>query len=471
MEKYSNKYINSFDILKYAVIGFEFEFYSPGRPFYKLLELLNRELDVKVNGYRVYHSSGEVDEKTFKIESDLSLGPQGVELITGPLPYVNAKYYLLRILKILQGQGFSTDEKCSIHVNISFNKESNKPLEKTNKLKVILNMDEDLVYKYFPNRENNFYAKSIKRIIPFKSFDFSSNAASLLMNSLELPDTKYYGVNFLNLTEGRVEFRYIGDKDYQFKSAEILELMDYFILLTYNSIDVPLTEEDLDLLNDYLSDNINRFKNFTKLDSFTGEFPTITLQVDKDSSPILLRSYYEQFYDELYELITNIYNLNNCIINYDSERQKLEIVDANFKTIFDIKNIDVVDSIIDGGSFSNCVLVGCDIKNAHIDHCKVMDSNVFNTKVENCKIEYGSVLTDCYLFNTLLDAEMKGGVFRSGKLGENAILDDKVDIVTNVNSYFGKSSHAVDKSGLIDMKKIGNKSNKKNYLKGYNNNS
>lgn len=467
MKKFSDKYINSFDILKYAVVGFEWEFFS-SRQYHKLLELLNRELGVDVYGYRVYHSGGEISESRWKIEPDLSLGPQGIEVISGPMPYVNAKFYLLKMLKILQGPEFHTDEKCSIHINISFNKESKKPLEKMNKLKLILNADEDLVYKYFPNRENNFYAKSIKKIIPFKSFDFTSNAATVLMNSLELPDTKYYGVNFLNLTEGRIEYRYIGDKDYQFKSAEILELMDYFILLTYNSIDVPLDANDLDLLNDYLSENINRYKNYTKIDNFTGEFPTIKLQVDKDDSPILLKTYYYQFYNELYDIITNVYNLNNCIINYDTEKQKIEIVDANFKTIFDLVGINVIDSLIDGGSFQNCTFIGCDIKNASLSSCIVIDTYVFNCKIESCKIEYGSVLTDCYLFNSLLDAEMKGGVFRSGKLGENAIIDNNVKVVTNVNSYFGPTSHSIDKDGLIDLKN-NKKSDKKNYLKGYNN--
>ena len=106
MEKYTDKYINKFDILKHAVIGFEFEFYT-GRPYHKLLELLNRELaPVKVHGYRVYHSTGEVEPDKWKIEPDLSLGYDGVELITGPLPYVNAKIYLLKVLKILQGKEF-----------------------------------------------------------------------------------------------------------------------------------------------------------------------------------------------------------------------------------------------------------------------------------------------------------------------------------------------------------------------------
>lgn len=472
MKKFTDTYINSFDILRHAVVGFEFEFFSD-KPYHKLLEYLNRELDSNVYGYRVYHSSGEVtnnpgEKLRWKIEPDLSLGNQGIELISPPLEYVSAKAYLLRVLKILQGPEFRTDDKCSLHINISFDKNSGKTIDKLNRLKLILNMDEEFVYKYFPDRENNFYAKSIKKIIPFKSYDFLSTASSLLINSLELPDTKYYGVNFLNITDGRLEFRYIGSDKYEEKTGEILDLLDYFITLAWNSIEEEFTEEDMEELQDYLSDNINRFKNFSMLDNFTAEFPTITLQIDKQDSPIILKTYYEQIYEELYDVITNIYNLNNCIINYDTELQKLEIIDANFKTIFDIKKINIIDCSIDGGSFSNCNLIGCDIKNTHLHGCDIIDSDVFNAKIENSNVDYGVVLTDCYLFNSFLNGTMKGGVFRSGKLGEGAVIGDDVKIVTNVNSYFGKTIPGVSKSKEELLKTTNKQVDKKKFLKGYN---
>jgi len=470
MKKYTDKYINSFDILKYAKIGFEFEFFSE-RPFFKLLELFNRELNVKVSGYRVYHSSFDPTETHWKIEPDLSLGSSGIELITGPIPYVNAKVYLLKVLKILQRPEFKTDDKCSFHINISFDKDiSPKILDQLNRLKLILNVDEDFVYKYFPDRKSCFYAKSVKKIIPFKSYDFSNNATDLLANSLELPDTKYYGINFLNIFEGRLEFRYIGGIDYEKKSGEILDLLDYFIQLTWDCTDEELDEDDINELTNYLSNNINQFKNFSKLENFIAQFPSIMLQVDMSNDMMILKTYYEQIYEELYKIITNIYNLNNCIINYDSENQKIEIIDANFKTIFDLKKLEIIDCIIDGGSFSNCNFINCEIKNAHLNNCEIIMTDVYKSKIESSKIEVDSILHDCYVFNCLMNGHMKGGIFRSGKVGEDAILDSDVKIVTNINNYFGSDQ---DQSYKDTLKAIGgfkNKSNinKKNIFKGYN---
>jgi hypothetical protein len=46
-----------------------------------------------------------------------------VELVTGPRNY-DAKYYLIKIIKFIQTHGY-TNEKCSVHFNLSFNGEKN----------------------------------------------------------------------------------------------------------------------------------------------------------------------------------------------------------------------------------------------------------------------------------------------------------------------------------------------------------
>ena len=439
MDKFTNKYIGYFDILKKSILGFEFEFYTD-RSYYKLLELLNRELSpIKVWGRRKYHSEMEVDELNFKIEPDLSGGSNMIELITGPMPYNNAKLILLKILSILQKYA-KTDDKCSIHINISFDKNlTEKTLDGLNKLKLILNCDEELVYKYFPTRKDNFYAKSIKKLIPFKGYDYVNDAINILINNLKLADTKYYGVNIKEAYNGRLEFRYIGDKDYQFKTKEIMELMDYFISLTWNSIDEELDEEDIKTLRKYLDENINNFKNFTKLENFIAEFPTIQLEIDKEDSFVIVKSYYSNIYTKVYDIVKNIKNLNNCILNYDTDTKMMEIVDADFQTIFDLNYMTCIDSNANGGTYNDCVFINCEIKNAHLHNCKLISSDVYNAKMENCSVDQTSMLKNCYFYGGLLDGEMIGGVFRSGKVGQFGSLSDSTKIATDMDSYFNTS--------------------------------
>ena len=167
MKKYSDKFLNQSNKLKFARVGFEFEFYMKELSYYKTLELLNIELaPVKMWGFRQYHSDFTPDEKNFKIEPDLSGGSNMVELVTGPLNYYDAKYYLVKIIKFIQTYGY-TNEKSSVHFNLSFNGE--KDLNDLNILKLVLNTDEDEIYRIFPSRKDNVYAKSVKKMITNKT--------------------------------------------------------------------------------------------------------------------------------------------------------------------------------------------------------------------------------------------------------------------------------------------------------------
>ena len=131
MKKFSSKYLNETNKLKYAYVGFEFEFYSKGDiPYYKLLEKLNntfREYGITVQGIRKYHPTTKPTEKNFILTPDNSGGMSMVELITGKLNYVYARSILLKCLKFIQEYGY-TNDRSSIHINLSFNEEYQKKL-------------------------------------------------------------------------------------------------------------------------------------------------------------------------------------------------------------------------------------------------------------------------------------------------------------------------------------------------------
>lgn len=452
MKVYSNEYITDFNKLKNAIIGFEFEFYTD-RSYYKLLELLNNELEpIKTHGYRTYHSSFVPDENNFKIEPDLSMGSNGVELITGPLPYVNSKIILLKILKVLDKYA-RTDEKCSLHINISFEDDNdNKILNNLNQLKLILELDENLIYNYFPERENNIYAKSIKTLIPFKGFDFSTSAIEILKTNIQLPDTKYYGVNFSTVNKGRLEWRYIGGNNYHKKTAEILKLMDYFISLTWDCLNEKLNEEDLEQLQKYLFENINIFKTFSNYEDFVAEFPTIDIQVDKLSEFGIIKAYYDNFYDEVYNLMRNTYSLKDCIINFDTQVNRLEIVDATFKTIFDLYDLDFIECSMNSGRYNSCNFISSELINGTVHGGEIKDSNIFKSKLENVKIDNETEISDSYLYQCLIDGSVKGdSILRMCKIGPNAVIEDSVRIVSDINNYFHTVPTTSKKGGPAEI--------------------
>jgi len=458
MKIFSNEYITDFNKLKNAIIGFEFEFYTE-RSYFKLLELLNNTLaPIKVHGFRKYHSSFKPDESNFKIEPDLSGGPELVELVTGPMPYINSKIILLKILKVIDKYA-RTDEKCSIHINISFeDNEDGKVLNNLNMLKLILKVDEDLIYNYFPDRKDNIYAKSVKQLIPFRGFDFSTNALEILQTNIQLPDTKYYGINFQTTEKGRLEWRYIGGVGYHKKTADIIYLMDYFIALTWDCLYEKLDEDDLEQLQKYLFENINIFKTFANYDDFIAEFPTIDIQVDKLGEYGIVKAYYSNIYDEVYDMSRNIYNLKDCIINIDTQTNRIELVDATFKTIFDLNNIDFIECSMNSGRYNACNFISSELVNGTIHGGEITDSNILNCKIENAKIDKDTDISDSFLYQCLIDGCVKGNsILRMCKIGSNAVIDDSVQIVTDVNNYFNTKPVDTSKKGspafnLKDMK-------------------
>ena len=452
MRKYSDKFLNQSGKLKSARIGFEFEFYMKDLSYYKTLEILNDELKpVKVWGFRQYHSDFTPDAENFKIEPDLSGGSNMVELVTGPLDFYDAKYYLIKIIKFIQNYGY-TNEKCSIHFNVSFD---DKDLNDLNSLKLILNIDEEEIYRAYPTRKDNVYTKTVKKIIPYKEYDFFNIPVNVVKNNMRLPSDKYYGINFIHInnekSSQRLEFRYIGGKDYEKNIGQLIYFMERFIINVHDSVDADFNAEDVNKLEEYLEDNIKTFKNFSNYDNFIIDFSSIQLQIDQNSNYDVIAAYYPKIYPRLFGLIDSVENIQECIINYVTSTQTMEIVDARLKTTSTLKNLDLVNCQLEG-IFEDCLFLGCEIVNAQCIKSKLLQSEVEESKILNCKVEQ-STLNNCYFMSGLLNGDMYGGVFRSGKLGPFATMDSEVKIVTDNNNFFDtkyEDETKSDKKGIID---------------------
>lgn len=439
MKKYSEKFLNDNEILKNSRVGFEFEFYMKDLSFYKTLEILNQYLSpVKVWGFRKYHSDFTPDSKNFKIEPDLSGGANMVEMVTGPMEYFEAKFHLNKILKFIQMYGY-TNDKCSIHFNVSFNEDSEKNLNNLNVLKLVLTIDEDEIYFTYPSRKNNVYAKSVKNMIPYKDYDFNNVPIDIVKNNLSLPEDKYYGVNFLHITDPsetqRLEFRYIGGKDYEKNIGDINYYLDLFIKNIYKSIDGDFTDEDQKQIEIYLDKNITNFKNFAKYDNFLIEFPSITLQVDQNYDYNVVNAYYGRVYEKLFEIIQSIDSLKDCIINFVTETQRIELIDAQFKSIKNLKDVDIINCTVQEAIFQNCSIVNSDLLNCQIIKSPIWGSEIKNSKVLNSSVE-STELHNCYFMGGYLNGDMIGGVLRSGKLGPYANVSSETKIISETDNFF-----------------------------------
>lgn len=449
MRRYSDKYLNNYDILSKATIGFELEAFF-NTSYYKTLENLNALLSpIKVHGFRTYHSKFTVDDKNFKLERDLSGGQNLAEIVTGPQEYFIAKNTLIKLLKFIQ-ENATTNNKCSLHINISF---PDIGFDDLNILKLILSTDEDLIYQKFPTRKNNIYAKSVHNIVPYRDYDFSSVDISTIKNNIRVPNDKYYGINFLNidkLNASRIEYRYIGGEDYQFQMGDILELLDMFIIDAYNSIKTPFTNDEIEKLSDFLNDKLSNFKNLSSYNNFLVEYPNIELQINQESNYPVVSSYYPKIFNALFNFLEAVDEIDEATINYYSATAKLEIVNATFKSTIDLSNYDFIACEIHGGIFSNSNFVNCDILNSEITKSKLINSDAKKTKLISVNAD-NSFLVDCFFQAGYMNSKMVGGILRSGRLGELADISDTTKVIgKEEKSFFDTTIEEED----TDKKKI-----------------
>lgn len=437
VKNFSAEYVTNRKILEKARLGFEFEFYSKCE-YPKLLEMLNTEFaPIRVHGFSRYHTKFSLSESDFKIEPDNSGGDDMVEFVTHHLPYHEAKIVLLRALKFLQKWAV-TNELCAFQMNLSFDPNlSEKQISGLNLLKFILNFDEDKVYRMFPNRVDNIYAKSIKRIIPYRQFDYVQSGVNNLSNGFMLPGTKYFGINFSKLGQHNyLEYRYTGGKDYQFKTAEITELMDEFIVFTHSCIDEPLAERDVDMLRSYLQDRIESFRSFCDLDKFLTAFKDVELLVDRSRNYDVLKSYYPRFSEQLYDLLSNSKDMVGATINWDTDRNRLELVGASARIVFPIRGVDMIDCKIRSGEMHDIFAVNCTFEDVHLYESKLNDTKVRRGKLMDTDVNAGCDVVASFYNGGSFDGRMWSGVFRKGRLGKNAKFSSSVKFIDPKRGYF-----------------------------------
>lgn len=415
---------------KMIFIGFEFEFYS-NHDINKTKTLISELLQKKISIENKAHSEFKPTQDHFKMEPDMSGGSGMIELVTGPIGYTETTLILKKTLNWIKENG-STTHRCSVHINISFLGEGGT-VYNLNKLdigKFVLNFDEALVYKLFPERENSVYAKSIKYIMPTQGICLKPSGELDYKNFIFVNE-KYYGVNFTKLAKNYLEFRYIGGKDYHLRYTDIITCIHHFGLsLMKTLVDKRYTKKDYAELQKIITAHKLITNAHRSYDVFAETFKSIKITVDLKQDVQLIKAYYPIIRDKLFEILTKT-DVIDCHINYDTDQSRIQMKDANIEKSFYLEGIDCVDCKI-RGNIANCDLFNCEI----IDSSVVV-SNLFTStkieasKVENCYASKNVEAIDCYIFGKLgvFSGKTKGGIFREGRITHHAKIDATTELV------------------------------------------
>lgn len=422
--------LNEGNILKNALIGVEFEFYSnfsAEDTAKKLAELLGKKIHVETKA----HSDFEVTQDEFKIEPDMSGGAKLLELVTGALPYFAARLMIINVCKWIEENGY-TNDRTSIHLNLSFDKskiENKYRISKMNVLKFILDFNEEQVFKFFPKREDSAYAKSIKFVLPKEDTHFFDGKYINQQNFI-FPDSKYYGINFDKRHKNYLEFRYVGGKDWQKKTSQILYLVDSFLLQLWNSTEnTEFTVLNAIELKRIISNNqriIDARKNWQTIKA---NWKDVKFTVDLQDDPRIVDLYWPNIKSKVMKLFTHG-ELSKGHINYDSDAGRIQVSNGRLEYCVDLQGYEFVNCFL-RGEFTECDMYGCDIHGSDIHYCNFYSHSQLNsTKIKSSYVHGSCVANDCYVYGKgIFKGKMDGGIFREGIYDRKLAKFNDVEII------------------------------------------
>lgn len=421
-----------------SVIGFEFEFYTDllkGQAAESLAKLLKKKVVVSEK----YHSNVPVDSDNFKLEPDYSGGSKMMEFITGPLPYNEAIPILIKVLNWIDENGWTTD-RCAFQFSVSFDKnrrDVKDKIETLDKLKFILGLDEGFIYSRFGNREKNVYAKSIKKVVPRNRFSILENIQTIDPKMYRVPDDKYYGVNFTKIPKGYIEFRYLGNRDYQKKIKEIREIIDYIILYLYDILSHRISgysKDDLAELQKMMNKYSKVVRSFSNPDFFFRNYPDFHIFIDLKGWDENIKTYFPAIRDKIFDLIIEG-NIKSCYFNYDTTTGRYQVKEARFRNSFEIEGIDLILCDIKNAIIRNCNIYNCEIKKSSVEDSYIFSgTKVISSKVKSTIVDYSNELKDCFIDcqGKNINCKIEGGVLRAGNIGENADVSKETMKVKNL---------------------------------------
>tara|TARA_B110000285_G_scaffold156055_1_gene174138 strand:+ start:1717 stop:3030 length:1314 start_codon:yes stop_codon:yes gene_type:complete len=421
------------DVLAASQMGIEFEFYSNlelEETQKSVSELLNRKIQLEEKA----HSDFVPCDKVFKMEPDMSGGKGLIELVTGPMPYRSARLVIMKMLGWIRENGYTSD-RASIHLNMSFNPDyldDKDMLQHMNVLKFILEFDENRVYKYFPDRKNSTYAKSIKWIMP-KHEAFYYNDSMVSKDNFTFANTKYYGINFEKAQSNYLEFRYLGGKDYEKKQDDILSLADSFIMSVWKSCHNPrFTPENKIELKRILRKNeplMAMLKDYSAVNKY---WPEINILVDLQDDPTVIMVQWERFKQRVLSLLSNG-SMTHGTINYDSDYGAVQIKDGKFENAYILDGYEFIDSEL-SGNIENSKIYGGVVKGANVLRSEIYSgAMLMDSKVESSYVHGSCELKNCYVFGRdgIFKGKMEGGIFREGGVGPYARFSDETEVVVS----------------------------------------
>ncbi len=253
------------------MIGYEIEFvavpsaqpvskHQPPRKFKNINDqhaqvvgsLLDQLNDLNLGLPVTYMGSG----KNWQLVEDGSIRPDsqrpglGFELVSPPLPIQTALINLKKVFAWMHSEGHYTNDTTGFHVGVSWGTPGT--MRRIDKLKVALLLGEHYLIDLFDRAFNEFTQSHLDRLKTQLAALIKKNTAwtrsrdlDLLIHKIgnQIDLKKYRTINFGKLAQGYLEFRIMGNRDYDRRLDEIVTTILRYAFVVKAALDPQAFEQ------------------------------------------------------------------------------------------------------------------------------------------------------------------------------------------------------------------------------------
>lgn len=330
-----------------------------------------------------------------------------------------------------------TDDTCTANVSISYdNNLVNLDIRKLDPLKFVLEFNEDMMWRFFPERKDSVYVQSVKTILPQNKFYRSENFSINSFNYI-LPTNNLNAVIFDDVKDGIITFRYIGGKDYEYKTVEALDAIGVFNTYIHKCLfDPKYTEKNKEDLKKIVDGASKVLLAYDSYNSFVEQFPDIKLTVDLDSNAQIMKAKYAQFRDEIFKLLSST-DIRKCEINYDSALSKIQMQKGEGQ-IYKVEGWEFIDCKLMIDDCINCSFFECQLTNSALTRCNIYRySEIKSSKIEDTYINRTCTVSDSYISGVMstIEAKVKRGIIANGRIGTYADISPETELIDYTKVY------------------------------------
>jgi hypothetical protein len=435
------KSISNKNIYDNTSLSFVFEFYTPLNKREASAKFA-RALGKKIKWFKEVGSSFEATNETFKISPIYSNGYKEVSLSTGFLPYGESIHMFLKIMNIIESIGY-TNDRCSVVTKIRLNEQKlDLPikLEKLNKFKYLLGINEKALFNLWPQSENEskkIYQNHLQFIQPRDIYNtiITENFIEK-MNPVEFkfPESDFFANDFSELGKGNMVIKYISGKDYTTKKKESIETINLVIEHLYNTLlhNYEYTGEEKKRISKIVNEFRNSIDGTKSYFNFKRLYPNVHIYVDLKPNKFLIESNYIILREKIFKVLVGG-GITEAIINYDTHRKAIQVKDAKINKSILIEGVEFYQCEIEADA-KGCLFESCEIKNSKLVDCIIYSNNyVKNSKVLDCDyFGTNNEIKSSYLDNSenkVINANLRECLVNRGKFSLDSSIDENTKIL------------------------------------------